>query len=248
MFGSGWPQQNQQQQPQQTGAFGQPTGFGTATNNNGELSSLTHQTRLKTPTELSVQQVLLVSPSNSNLRLTQCLEILELLVPVRDLLFLAIKATHSFSGAFGATNNTNTSAFGVKPATGFGAFSGGTGAFGSGTTTSTFGQPVNSQASTSTSVFGQPANANTTSAFGSFGKTFGGEHLRVLSCRVALIDSFQGATATAAPPVVTTGTSNPPYSVTTEKDQNVTLQFNAISCMPQYAGYSAEVSSSPSCF
>jgi nuclear pore complex protein Nup98-Nup96 len=81
------------------------------------------------------------------------------------------------SGAFGATNNNaNTSAFGVKPATGFGAFGGTTGAFGVGTTTGTFGQP-NNQASTSTSVFGQPANT-TTNAFGSFNKTFGGERLR----------------------------------------------------------------------
>ena len=86
------------------------------------------------------------------------------------------KQPHSFLGAFGTANNTaNTSAFGVKPATGFGAFSGGTGAFGGGTTTGTFGQPVNNQASTSTSVFGPPANTNTTSAFGAFNKTFGGE-------------------------------------------------------------------------
>lgn len=63
----------------------------------------------------------------------------------------------------------------MKPASGFSAFSGGTGAFGGGTTTGIFGQPVNNQASTSTSVFGQPANANTASAFGSFNKTFGGE-------------------------------------------------------------------------
>ena len=129
----------------------------------------------------------------------------------------------------------------MKPATGFGAFSGGTGAFSGGTTTGTFGQPVNNQASTSTSVFGAPANTNTASAFGSFNKTFGSEFSRVLIVWSFPIDSFQGATATATPPVVTTGTSNPPYVVTTEKDQNVTLQFNAISCMPQYIGYSAEV-------
>lgn len=63
----------------------------------------------------------------------------------------------------------------MKPSTAFSAFSGGTGAFGGGTTTGTFGQPVNNQASTSTSVFGQPTNTNTTGAFGSFNKTFGGE-------------------------------------------------------------------------
>jgi nuclear pore complex protein Nup98-Nup96 len=46
MFTSSWGQQSQQQQQQQpqqqTGAFGQPTGFGATTNNNGEFSFLTH--------------------------------------------------------------------------------------------------------------------------------------------------------------------------------------------------------------
>lgn len=53
----------------------------------------------------------------------------------------------------------------------------------------------------------------------------------------------QGTTA-----VVTTGSSNPPYSVFTEKDpgvnSNVTLQYQAISCMPAYAGTSHEVCTS----
>lgn len=49
----------------------------------------------------------------------------------------------------------------------------------------------------------------------------------------------------ASTAVVTTGSSNPPYSVYTEKDpaanSTVTLQYQAISCMPAYAGTSHEV-------
>jgi hypothetical protein len=43
---------------------------------------------------------------------------------------------------------------------------------------------------------------------------------------------------------VTTGTSNPPYSVFTEKDSpnnSLVLQYQSISCMPQYRGSSFEV-------
>ena len=93
MFTSSWGQQNQQQQPQQqTGAFGQPTGFGaTTSNNNGRFFFFSNlQTSIKTSTEPSVRQVLLLSPSNSNLRLIQCLEILELPVLVCKLLPSAI--------------------------------------------------------------------------------------------------------------------------------------------------------------
>jgi len=43
-------------------------------------------------------------------------------------------------------------------------------------------------------------------------------------------------------PVVTTGTANPPFSSINEKDGNLSLQFQSISCMPQYIGYSFEVS------
>ena len=48
----------------------------------------------------------------------------------------------------------------------------------------------------------------------------------------------------AAPPVITTGTSNPPYQPHTDKDatSNVTLQYQAITCMPAYSGYSFEAS------
>ena len=44
---------------------------------------------------------------------------------------------------------------------------------------------------------------------------------------------------------MTTGTSNPPYSVFGEKDSansSVTLQYQSITCMPQYRGNSFEVS------
>jgi hypothetical protein len=51
-----------------------------------------------------------------------------------------------------------------------------------------------------------------------------------------------GATASGTHPVVTTGTASPAYQPTTEKDQNATLQYQSIVCMPAYAGYSFEVS------
>ena len=81
-------------------------------------------------------------------------------------------------GAFGGgTNTSNTGgAFGVKPATGFGAFGGGTSAFGGGGT-SAFGQPAATTNPTTTSVFGQPApTASTTTApaFGTGNSLFGG--------------------------------------------------------------------------
>jgi len=46
-------------------------------------------------------------------------------------------------------------------------------------------------------------------------------------------------------PPVTTGTANPVYSVFSEKDPanaNSTLQYQSITCMPQYRGNSFEVS------
>ena len=51
------------------------------------------------------------------------------------------------------------------------------------------------------------------------------------------------AGAQPTPPVITTGTSNPPYQAHTDKDatSNVTLQYQAITCMPAYSGYSFEV-------
>ncbi|KAH9482342.1 Nucleoporin nup189 [Psilocybe cubensis] len=133
-------------------------------------------------------------------------------------------------GAFGGGNTANTGgAFGVKPATGFGAFGGGTSAFGSGATTGAFGQPANNATPASTSVFGQPSTNTTTSAFGG-GTTslFGGSKF--------------GSTTNTNPtaPTVTTGTLNPPYNTVSEKDGTVTLQFQSISVMPAYVGYSFE--------
>lgn len=56
-----------------------------------------------------------------------------------------------------------------------------------------------------------------------------------------------GATGSGSTPVISTGTSNPQYQPTADKDGAVTLQFQSISCMPQYVGYSFEVSV-PDCF
>ncbi|KAJ3775689.1 nucleoporin autopeptidase-domain-containing protein [Lentinula raphanica] len=136
-------------------------------------------------------------------------------------------------GAFGGATNqasTNTgSAFGsTKPATGFGAFGGGggTGAFGTGT--STFGNA----GQTTTNAFSQPAG---TSAFG------GGTGGSIFGQPKATTSAF-GTTTTNATVPVSTGSSNPPYATTPEKDSNanVTLQYQSISCMPAYAGTSFE--------
>lgn len=47
----------------------------------------------------------------------------------------------------------------------------------------------------------------------------------------------------AAPPIVSNGTTTP-FVVTQEKDGAVTLQFQSITCMPAYTGYSFEVNCS----
>ncbi|KAK0230415.1 nucleoporin autopeptidase-domain-containing protein [Armillaria fumosa] len=140
--------------------------------------------------------------------------------------------TTSGFGAFGSSSGTTgTSAFGAtKPASGFGAFSGGTGTFGSG---GAFGQ--NASASTSTpSAFGQSSTG--TSAFGSGTGLFG---------QNKTTGAFGSSTTTSpdAPvPPVTTGTANPPWSATSDKDQNGTslCNYQTISAMPAYKGTSLE--------
>ncbi|KAK0206891.1 nucleoporin autopeptidase-domain-containing protein [Desarmillaria ectypa] len=147
---------------------------------------------------------------------------------------LATPSTNTTSG-FGAFGNssgtTGTSAFGTtKPTTGFGAFGGGTGTFGSG---GAFGQ--NTSASTSTpSAFGQSSTG--TSAFGSGTGLFG---------QNKTTGTFGSSTTTStdAPvPPVTAGTANPPYSATSDKDQNGTslCNYQTISAMPAYRGTSLE--------
>jgi nuclear pore complex protein Nup98-Nup96 len=155
--------------------------------------------------------------------------------------FLSILLT----GTFGGNPSTGNSVFGApKPATGFGAFSAGTGAFGSGT--SAFGQP----ATTSTaSAFGQPSTS--TSAFGGGSNLFGNKSafggtaltgkLNLHRFSKVVFSTFRYGTGTA-PPTVTTGTANPAYAVTTEKDGATTLQFQSMTCMPAFVGYSFEVS------
>ncbi|KAL5520511.1 hypothetical protein ACEPAG_9735 [Sanghuangporus baumii] len=138
---------------------------------------------------------------------------------------------------FGSSFGSGTSAFGPKPSGfgGFGAGGTGTSAFGSGGntfgqtgagTTSAFGQPAGGTStfgSTSTGLFGQKPAAPTTG----FGSTSTGP--------------TTGTDGTVPP--VTTGSSNPPYQVYSEKDANapaVTLNYQSISCMPAYRGTSFE--------
>ncbi|KAK0461765.1 nucleoporin autopeptidase-domain-containing protein [Desarmillaria tabescens] len=147
---------------------------------------------------------------------------------------LATPSTNTSSGfgAFGSgSGTTGTSAFGAtKPATGFGAFGGGTGTFGSG---GAFGQ--NASASTSTpSAFGQTSTG--TSAFGAGAGLFGQN-------KPTSTFGSSTTTSTDAPvPPVTTGTANPPWSATSDKDQNGTTMCNyqTISAMPAYRGTSLE--------
>lgn len=157
---------------------------------------------------------------------------------------------------------SNPSAFGAKPATGFGstfggtatgAFGGGTGAFGSAPSTGSstlFGQPTGS---TTTGAFGNTANTGATSLFGSkpsttgaFGTTQAGERLSLIIPEQEHTSAFPDPNA--PPPVVTTGTSNPPYQPFQEKDTSgvsaVTLHYQSISCMPAYRGSSFEVCNS----
>ncbi|KAF6762038.1 nucleoporin autopeptidase-domain-containing protein [Ephemerocybe angulata] len=135
-------------------------------------------------------------------------------------------------GGFGNTANTSTGAFGAKPTGGFGAFGGtpapSTSAFGG--TTGAFGQPANT-GTTGTGLFGQNASTTgTTSAFGGGGGLFG----------QSKPSAFGTTPGTTQHPVITTGTANPPYSPHHEKDGNATAQYQAIVCMPAYAGYSFE--------
>ncbi|KAG6861841.1 hypothetical protein C0995_011138 [Termitomyces sp. Mi166 len=150
MFGgnvtSSWatPQQNQQQQ-QQTGAFGQPAGgFGTSAFGNAGTSAFGQPAQQPQ-----------ANPMFGNLG-----------APATN--------TNTGFGAFGGTNtsqsNTTNPMFGgAKPSTGFGAFGGGTSAFGGG---GTFGQ-TNTASGSGTGAFGQPATATATSAFGTGNSIFG---------------------------------------------------------------------------
>lgn len=61
----------------------------------------------------------------------------------------------------------------------------------------------------------------------------------VFCVRIDLAHFYSGTGA--APPVVTTGTANPPFSVTTEKEGSVNQQFQSITSMPAYQGCSFEV-------
>jgi nuclear pore complex protein Nup98-Nup96 len=139
------------------------------------------------------------------------------------------------TSAFGqpAQNNT-TSAFGTPG--GFGSSTGSTGAFGSNTSTGTglFGAPK-----PATSAFGSTSfGAGGTGAFGGTSTGLG----------TTTNSAFGGSTLGGfgqnvnVSPVPVTGTSNPPYQITSEKEpgQTYSTNFHAITMMPAYRNASFE--------
>ncbi|KXN89458.1 hypothetical protein AN958_05620, partial [Leucoagaricus sp. SymC.cos] len=224
MFGSTWGNQNQQQQQQQQqpGAFGQPSAFGSNTGTSTFGSSAFGQPQQQQQQQQQQPQVNpmfgnLPAPSSTNPSSGFGAHIPSLPIP------LLIQP----KGAFGSTSNT--SAFGQpKPATGFGAFSGGTSAFGS--TPSAFGQ-TNNAPSTGTSVFGQQSNSSTTSAFGST-SAFGAN-----KPATSVFGSTSATSSTA-----NNGTGGIPYAPFTEKDPGTSamLQYQAITGTPAYRNFSFE--------
>ncbi|RDB20120.1 hypothetical protein Hypma_012839 [Hypsizygus marmoreus] len=146
------------------------------------------------------------------------------------------QSTGTGFGTFGAPAPTSQSSttnpmFGAtKQAGGFGGFGGGS-TFGGGG--GAFGQSTSTPSgSGATGVFGHPT-ATTSSAFGSGTGVFGGNK------PATTFGSTTGGAPSNVPPV-TTGSSNPPYSVYQEKDNNTMGMYQAISCMPAYAGTSHE--------
>ncbi|KAI0832820.1 nucleoporin autopeptidase-domain-containing protein [Trametes gibbosa] len=230
MFGSSWtiPQQNTQNQ-QQPGAFGQPAaGFGntSAFGSGGAFGQPQSQP----------QQQPQANPMFGNLGGTT-----------------NTGTTGTGFGAFssGNTSNTGGGLFGPpKPATGFGAFGGGAGAggttaFGStatatpafGSTGGTFGNAAAAPGtSTGTGLFGsQPST--TTNAFGG-GGLFGTNNTAGGFGAAATPSTDGGAP-------VTTGTANTPFTAFAEKDSvnpAITLQYQSITSMPQYRSASFEAS------
>ncbi|KAH8999152.1 nucleoporin autopeptidase-domain-containing protein [Lactarius akahatsu] len=209
------PQQPQQPQQPQTGSvFGQPSAFGAGGGVFGSGPGF-GQTPQQQPQQANSMFGNLASNPNPT--------------PA---------AGGSTFGAFGG-GTANPSMFGAtKPATGFGAFGGGgASAFGGGG--GAFGAAGPSQpAASNTNLFGQPSTSATGGAFGA--GTFGGKP--ATSAFGATATNSNAGTYDGAPPV-TTGTVNPPYSVFSEKDSanaSVTLQYQSITCMPQYRGNSFE--------
>ncbi|KAG8218498.1 nucleoporin autopeptidase-domain-containing protein [Butyriboletus roseoflavus] len=139
-------------------------------------------------------------------------------------------------GAFGqnAAASTGNSAFGApKPASGFGAFGGGTSSFGGGA--SAFG----GTAATGTSgnnVFG-PTAPSTGGAFNA------GSSLFAQPKPATTFGATPASSTDANPPPVTTGTSTPTYSAFSEKDPSnpsTILQYQTITATPAYRGTSVE--------
>ncbi|KAF7981731.1 hypothetical protein HWV62_32335 [Athelia sp. TMB] len=202
------------QQPQQnTSAFGQPSAFGSG----GAFG----QTQQQQPQ---------ANPMFGNVNPTP--------------------STSGTTGGFGAfaNNNANQGAtsgglFGApKPATGFGAFGGGTtSTFGNAGGGSAFGSTANAgNNTTGGGLFGQPAATNTTGAFGSGGGLFGQNKPATAFGASTTPTTGFGTDAAAAP--VTTGTSGTPFAAFSEKDgtSNNMLQYQSITAMPAYRGSSYE--------
>ena len=168
------------------------------------------------------------TPNSNNHRRTQCSEdLVELTLRGRLVRASVVRRSTSpdasialipsflvGTGAFGANNaSAGGGLFGQpKPATGFGAFGGGTGTFGgaAGTTsafgstggTGAFGQPAAATTGTGAGIFGQPSTS--TGAFGggglfgqnkpatgAFGATPSTSSRQVASCFVSQLDSIR---------------------------------------------------------
>ncbi|KAI0941177.1 hypothetical protein AcV7_002815 [Taiwanofungus camphoratus] len=214
MFGnngvsSSWANPPQNQQQQQPNAFGQPSGFGSGAFGSGAFGQ-----------PQQPQQQPQANPMFGNLGSTP-----------------STNTNPSAFGTFGSTNTaSNTgSLFGQpKPATGFGAFGGGTSPFGSGTG-GTFGATNN--AGTTGSGGGLFSAQPPTTTGGPFGISLFGAN------KPAVGFGASTTTQTDAPAPVTTGTANSPYQAYSEKDStnpSLTLQYQSITCMPPYRGSSFE--------
>lgn len=149
-------------------------------------------------------------------------------------------STNTFSKpAFGQTPTTGSGLFGATPAatttTGFG----GGGGFGAGTTTNTGFGATNSSTGTN-GAFGNKFGAATTGA-GTTGGIFGTAGTTNTGFGTGNQIGFGGAAGTEVP---VTGTSNPVFAATQEKDpaSSSTNHFQTISFMPAYQKFSLEVS------
>lgn len=256
MFGSSaWGQSNQQQQQQQPQGGGLFGGGGGSTfgqqQNTGEssiqLASNADGKALDRP------------PTRAALASRNRTPLVEVsLVPAPPTLVLAlvslrskqVKLTTGSSG-FGANTNTATNTFNARPsfgATGSSTFGGaptntGGGLFGSNTNPSTFGTNAN----TSGGLFGsRPSGFGGTSTFGSNTATtgFGGGNTQSIAQPSNQVHVWNN---NPPPPIPQTGTAQPPYQPTWQRDPSQGLGkempahlFHMITAMEPYRGGSFE--------